>query len=313
MVAAEKPYINVVKIHSDAYEQEVSSGGERYPLVTNALVSGIDKGALIVNYFGHGGEDGLAGERIFLKPNIESLQNLCKLNCFVTVTCEFTKFDNPLRETAGEFTYWNKEAGAIGLITTTRQVFVIFGTDFNNVLEQYLFSFSDNDSYSDYEYPSAAEALRLTKNDPAIASQSQRRLVFYIGDPAMQLAFPKPNIRLTAINDVPVTQATDTLKALSYVKLAGEVTDVNGNLLTNYNGTLSTTIYDKYVDRQTLANDGTRDSDGQLIKLDFTTLGSVIFRGQASIQNGQFEFDFVEMLVFPLAMANSVFMLKMRH
>ncbi|WP_242119895.1 type IX secretion system sortase PorU [Aestuariivivens sediminicola] len=293
MVAAEKPYINVVKIHSDAYEQEVSSGGERYPLVTNALVSGIDKGALIVNYFGHGGEDGLAGERIFLKPNIESLQNLCKLNCFVTVTCEFTKFDNPLRETAGEFTYWNKEAGAIGLITTTRQVFVIFGTDFNNVLEQYLFSFSDNDSYSDYEYPSAAEALRLTKNDPAIASQSQRRLVFYIGDPAMQLAFPKPNIRLTAINDVPVTQANDTLKALSYVKLAGEVTDVNGNLLTNYNGTLSTTIYDKYVDRQTLANDGTRDSGGQLIKLDFTTLGSVIFRGQASIQNGQFEFDFV--------------------
>ncbi|WP_242132828.1 type IX secretion system sortase PorU [Aestuariivivens marinum] len=293
MVAAEKPYINVIKIHSDAYKQEVSAGGERYPLVTEALVNGIDKGALVVNYFGHGGEDGLSGERIFLKPNIEDLQNICKLNCFVTVTCEFTKFDNPLRETAGEFTYWNKEAGAIGLITTTRQVFVIFGTNFNNVLEQYLFSFSDNDTYADYEYPSAAEALRLTKNDPSISSQSQRRLVFYIGDPAMKLTFPKPNIRLTKINDVQVGQSTDTLKALSYVKLAGEVTDVNGNVLTNYNGTLSSTIYDKFIDRQTLANDGTRDSNGQLIKLDFNTLGATIFRGQASIQNGQFEFDFV--------------------
>nr|WP_242085474.1 type IX secretion system sortase PorU [Aestuariivivens sediminis] len=293
MVASEKPYINVVKIHSDAFKQEVSSGGERYPLVTEALVNGINKGALVVNYFGHGGEDGLAGERIFLKPDIEALQNLCKLNCFVTVTCEFTKFDNPLRETAGELTYWNKEAGAIGLITTTRQVFVIFGTDINNVLEQYLFSFSDNDNYSDYEYPTAAEALRLTKNDPAISNQGQRRLVFYIGDPAMKLTFPKPNIRLTKINDTPITQATDTLKALSYIKLAGEVTDINGNLLTNYNGTLSTTIYDKYIDRQTLANDNTRDSDNQLIKLDFTTLGVAIFRGQASIQNGQFEFDFV--------------------
>ncbi|WP_242204936.1 type IX secretion system sortase PorU [Aestuariivivens insulae] len=293
MVTAEKPYINVIKIHSDAYKQEVSAGGERYPLVTEALVNGIDKGALVVNYFGHGGEDGLSGERIFLKPHIENLQNLCKLNCFVTVTCEYTKFDNPHRETAGEFTFWNKEAGAIGLITTTRQVFVIFGTNFNNVLEEYLFSFSDNDTYNDYEYPSAAEALRLTKNDPSISNQGQRRLVFYIGDPAMQLAFPKPNIRLTKINDVPVAQATDTLKALSYVKLAGEVTDVNGNVLTNYNGTLSTTIYDKYVDRQTLANDGTRDSNGQLIKLDFTALGATIFRGQSSIQNGQFEFDFV--------------------
>ena len=76
----------------------------------------------------------------------------------------------------------------------------------------------------DYEYPSMAEALRLAKNDPAISGQSQKRLVFFIGDPAMKLAFPKPNIKLTKINDVPIGQSTDVLKALSYVKLAGEVT-----------------------------------------------------------------------------------------
>ncbi len=292
MVSTEKPFINVVKIHADAFEQESSAGGNRYPQVTESIVNAVDNGALVVNYFGHGGEDGLAQERILLKPNIENLRNFCKLNCFVTVTCEFTKFDNPFRETAGEFTYWNKQAGAIGLITTTRQVFVNFGITFNNVLEEYLFSFSDNDSYQDYEYPSMAEALILTKNDPAISGQSQKRLVFFIGDPAMKLAFPKPNIRLTKINDVPIGQATDTLKALSYVKLAGEVTDISGALLSNYNGTLSTTIYDKNIDRQTLANDGTR-LNGTLVKLDFNTLGEIIFRGQASVTNGQFEFDFV--------------------
>lgn len=293
MVAQEKPFINVVKIHSDAFQQEVSAGGEKYPQVEESFKNAIDKGALIVNYFGHGGENGLSGERILQIPDVQELKNFCKLTCFVTVTCEYTKFDNPLRETAGEYTYWNKEAGAVGLITTTRQVFVIFGTNFNDVLEQYLFSFSDNDSFSDNEYPSAAEALRLTKTDPAISGQPQRRLVFYIGDPAMKLAFPKPSIRLTHINDVPVTQPTDTLKALGYVKLAGEVTDFNGNLITNYNGTLTTTIYDKFQDRRTLANDGTRNSSGQLIVMDFTTLGNIIFKGQASITNGQFEFDFV--------------------
>ena len=133
----------------------------------------------------------------------------------------------------------------------------------------------------------------MTKIDPAISGISQRRLVFFIGDPAMKLAFPKPNIRLTKINDVPIGQATDTLKALSHIKLSGEVTDITGNVLTNYNGALSTTIYDKEIDRQTLANDGTRDSNGQLIKLDFTTLGEIIFRGQASVTNGAFEFEFV--------------------
>lgn len=293
MITQEKPFINVVKIHSDAFKQEVSAGGEKYPQVEENLKNSIDRGALVVNYFGHGGEDGLAGERIFQKPDVLELQNLCKLTCFVTVTCEYTKFDNPLRETAGEFTYWNKDAGAIGLITTTRQVFVIFGTNFNNVLEQYLFSFSDNDSFSDGEYPSAAEALRLTKIDPAIAGQSQRRLVFYIGDPAMKLAFPKPNVRLTHVNETPIAQSNDTLKALDYVKLAGEITDINGNVISNYNGTLTTTIYDKFQDRRTLANDDTTDFNGQLIVMNFTTLGNVIFKGQASITNGQFEFDFV--------------------
>ena len=292
LVTQNKSFMNVVKIHSDAYKQETSAGGNRYPQVNNELVNAIDNGALVVNYFGHGGEDGLAQERILFKPNIEGLRNFYKLNCFVTVTCEFTKFDNPFRQTAGEFTYWSKQAGAIGLITTTRQIFVSFAITFNNLLGEYLFSYSNNDTYSDYEYPSMAEALRLTKNNPAISGQSQRRLVFFIGDPAMKLAFSKPNIRLTKINDVPIGQSTDTLKALSYVKLAGEVTDISGNLLNNYSGTLSTTIYDKEIDRQTLANDGTI-LNGQLVKLDFKTLGEIIFRGQASVKNGQFEFDFV--------------------
>ncbi|WP_370477822.1 type IX secretion system sortase PorU [Tamlana flava] len=292
LVSGNKPFINVVKIHSDAFQQEFSAGGERYPDVTTEIANAVDNGALVVNYFGHGGEDGLAEERILLKPDVENFRNYNKLNCFVTVTCEFTRFDNPYRQTAGEFTYWNKQAGAIGLISTTRQIFVSFAISFNSILGQYLFSYSDNDTYGPYEYPSMAEALRLAKSDPGVSGSSQKRLIFFIGDPAMKLAFSKPEIRLTKINDVPIAQATDTLKALSYVKLAGDVTDLSGNVLTDFNGTLSTTIYDKEIERQTLANDGTR-LNGQLVQMDFKTLGEIIFRGQASVKNGQFEFDFV--------------------
>ena len=116
--------------------------------------------------------------------------------------------------------------------------------------------------------------------------------MFFIGDPAMKLAFAKPNVKLTKINDVSIQQVTDTLKALSYIKLAGEVTDRFGNVINDYNGTVLTTIYDKEIDRQTLANDGTR-LNGQLIKLDYKTLGAVIFRGEATVSNGLFEVDFV--------------------
>ncbi|WP_344729371.1 type IX secretion system sortase PorU [Corallibacter vietnamensis] len=291
-VSTEKPFINAIKIHADAFQQESTAGGQRYPTVNTAVINAIENGALVVNYFGHGGEDGLAQERIFDKSEGENLNNVCKQTCFITVTCEYTRFDNPFRPTAGEFIYWNKNGGAIGLITTTRQIFVNVGISFNTTLDEYLFSFSDNDDYDDYEYPTMAEALRLTKVDPQISGISQRRLVFFIGDPAMKLAFPEPQIRLTHINDNPIGSNSDVLQALSHAKLAGEVTDLSGNVLSNYNGELSATIYDKNVERQTLANDRVREGN-QLIIMDFETLGSIIFRGQATVTNGQFEFDFI--------------------
>ncbi|WP_317042088.1 type IX secretion system sortase PorU [Winogradskyella aurantia] len=282
----EKSFMNVIKIHSDAFEQESSAAGNRYPEVNKAIKDAIEVGALVVNYFGHGGEDGLAKERIFDKFDAQEVNNICKYNLFVTVTCEYTKFDDPNRTTAGEFTFWNTRGGAIALITTTRQIFVTVGVSYNEVLDDYLFAFGSND------YPSIGEALRLTKVDNNIAGISQKRLVYLIGDPAMKLAIPKPDIRLTKVNDVEITQSIDTLKALSYTKLAGEVTDENGNLLSNYNGVLTATVFDKPIQRQTLANDGITDNTGTII-LNYTTLGEILFKGQATIENGQFEFDFV--------------------
>ena len=62
-----KPFINVEKIHTDTYIQDTSSGGSRYPQVNEAIFDALEVGAVVVNYFGHGGEDGLALERILIK------------------------------------------------------------------------------------------------------------------------------------------------------------------------------------------------------------------------------------------------------
>lgn len=285
-ITAQNPFFNIVKVHADAFQQASSSAGDRYPEVNKAMKDVIEVGAIVVNYFGHGGEDFLAKERIFDKNDAQSVNNICRYNCFVTITCEYTKFDDPNRPTAGEFTYWNKNGGAISLVTTTRQIFVSVGVSFNVVFSNYIFQTVNG------EYPSMAEALRLTKIDPAVAGISQKRLVFFIGDPAMKLSIAKPDIRLTHINDVPVSESTSTLQALGYTKLSGEVVDANGNLQNNFNGTLSAMVYDKPIERETLANDGTR-LNGQLIKLNFETLGQVIFRGQATVANGKFDFDFI--------------------
>lgn len=292
-VSAEKPFINVKKIHTDAFQQETSAGGNRYPEAREAIENAIEVGALVVNYFGHGGEDGLAKEFIYTKETAQELRNEDRLPCFVTVTCEFSKFDNPLRITAGELTFWNEQGGAGSLITTTRSVSVTLGVDFNTLLSEYLFGFGQDVP------PAPAEALRLTKN---LIGSNNKRVIFYIGDPAMHLAFPKKQIRLTAINDQPLGLANDTLKALSRVKLGGLVLDPSGNPLPDYNGILQVKVLDKELQRSTLGNDGIRDNgtdydgDGNttnLLLMEFTTLGEVLFNGQASVSQGSFDVEFI--------------------
>ncbi len=283
-IVAERPFINMVKIHSDSYIQESSSGGDVYPKAKEAILNNIQLGSSVVNYFGHGGEEGLAAERLFLKSDAKNILNTCKYNVFVTITCDFTRFDNPLRETGGELVYWNTKGGAVSLIATTRKIFFSTAISINKELSKYLFAFDGAG------YVSVAEALRLAKNN---IISNNKRVVFNVGDPALKLPFPKSNIRLTHINDVLINDANvPNIEALGRVKLSGEIVGDNGQLLSGYNGELSTRIFDKNQKRSTLGNDGTR-SGGELITLDYEVLGETIFRGNSSVVNGKFEVDFV--------------------
>jgi len=285
-VKQSKPFLNITKIHADSYQQQTSSGGDRYPQVNEAIFDALEVGAIAVNYFGHGGEDGLALERIFDKINAQELNNPNKLNCFVTLTCEYTKFDNPLRVTAGEYLYWNENGGAISLITTTRQIFISVGVQFTTTLGQYLFNYNNTPNLS------MGEALRLTKNDPNVTNNTQRRLVFFIGDPALKLPLAEPEIIVTKINDEDISTTNQELQALSAAKIEGYVADSQGAILSGYSGILTATIFDKNNQRSTLGNDGTRENN-ELIIMDFEAMGEVIFRGQASVENGTFEINFI--------------------
>lgn len=282
-ISANKPFINVKKIHSDSYVQEAAAGGNRYPKVREDFVAALEQGGLVFNYYGHGGEDGLAHERIFEKTDAQNLNNRYKYPLFVTITCEFTRYDNPYRPTAGEYMFWNAKGGAISLVTTTRPINIDDGRRINTAFSSLLFGFGTN------EYVPIAEALRRSKNN----YNGSTLMVSYIGDPAITLAIPKPTITLTKINDEPIATSTAVLNALSRIKLTGEVRDLQGNsILSTYNGDLSINIFDKNIQKRTLGNDGITNSGG-LIIMDFTLLGETIFRGNASVKNGQFEFEFV--------------------
>jgi len=282
-IEANKPFINVKKIHADAYQQETSAGGDRYPEAKNDINDQIELGVAVVNYFGHGGEEGLAQERLVTQESVQSWQNPERFNIFVTVTCEFTRFDNPIRISGGELSYYNTQGGPVAMITTTRAISVGAGVSFNNEIAPFLFDYQD-------EGITAGEAVQLTKN---ALNGNGKRIVFYLGDPAMNLPYAQPNINLTEINGTPVQQFNDTLKGLSNVELKGEIVNESNQRITNYNGKISATVFDKRIQRQTLANDNTTSASGELLKMDFNILGEALFRGNASVSNGAFSFEFL--------------------
>ncbi|APZ46562.1 hypothetical protein BW723_09790 [Polaribacter reichenbachii] len=276
-IKTSKPIFNVNKIYVDAYVQENSSGGERYPEVNEAITNAIEKGTLVFDYFGHGGEDGFASERILDVPQIQSFNNPNTLPLLITVTCDFSRFDNPNRITAGELTFKSDTGGAASMITTTREVFISTGQRFNEQLVRILLEFNNEDL-------TIAEALAATKNN---FTSTQKFFIYHFGDPAMKLAVPEPNVRITKMNDVAITQSLDTIKALSKVKFEGVITDDANTVLNDFNGTLSTTIFDKLIDKTTL------DNDGFGIEMIFDTQDSKLFRGKSTVTNGTFSFDFI--------------------
>jgi hypothetical protein len=262
---------NIEKIFLDAYDQISSAGGSRYPEANEAINRRIERGTLITTYTGHGGELGWAHERILGIPDINAWTNKDNLTAMVTATCEFSRFDDPLRTSAGELVILNPDGGAIGLLTTTRLVYA----DPNFKISQTFFKHAfDRDS--DGKYPRLGELSRLTKvYGPEVTNTRNFTL---LGDPAVRLAYPEYQVK--------TNMAVDTMKALAKVTIKGYVGDVNGVKVNTYNGVLYPTVFDKELMINTLNN------DGQGV-FSFKSRKNVLFNGKASVKNGDFEFSFV--------------------
>ena len=114
--------INISKIYLDNYLQESTPGGPRSSATQSAINNKINKGALLVNYTGHGGPLGWTQERVLEVNQINSWENNY-LPLFMTATCKFSYFDDPERVSAGEYVLLNQNGGAIALLSTTRLVY----------------------------------------------------------------------------------------------------------------------------------------------------------------------------------------------
>ncbi len=279
-------YYNVDKIFLDAYVQESTPGGNRYPVAVNDLNRRIEKGALIVNYTGHGGELGLADERVVEVSQILNWKNKNNMPLFVTATCEFSRFDDPDRTSAGEYCLLNENGGAIGLMTTVRLAF----SGLNFVLNDEFYDHALN-PMANGKMPHIGDLYRLTKRNIGPGNPQYMNFVV-LGDPALKLSYPEQRVFTSTINSQTVTPtSSDTLSALSLLSITGYVGDASGNKLNNFNGVVYPTVFDKAIIVRTLINDPVNAAD--TIPVKFVLQKNIIYKGKSEVINGEFSFSFL--------------------
>jgi hypothetical protein len=278
-VHANYNHYNIDKIFLDSYQQQQTPGGERYPDVNAAIDKRVDMGSLIINYTGHGGEVGLAHERILEVSAINAWTNICNMPLFVTATCEFSRFDDPARTSAGELIILNPNGGGIGLLSTVR---LVYSTP-NFILNQNFYKCAFDTLNG--EMPRIGDLYRLT--EVYSGNNTNNRNFTLLGDPALKLNYPVQNVATTQVNNVVITSQPDTLRALSHVTIAGFVADSLGNIIPDFNGIIYPTVFDKAKSITTLANDPPNPP------FTFLLQKSVLYHGKVSVVNGNFQFSFV--------------------
>jgi hypothetical protein len=148
-----------------------------------------------------------------------------------------------------------------------------------------------NDKFFQYIFEKDEQGNNLRLGDvmqkaKAAANTGTNQLNFtLLADPAMRLANPNYQVKTTSIDGKDVETQVDTIRTLSVVTVKGFVADNKGAKLTSFNGEIIPTVYDKALQVETLGNSGETP-------MSYTVQNNIIYKGLASVKNGEFEFSF---------------------
>jgi hypothetical protein len=239
-----------------------------------AINNMVDKGALIVNYIGHGSEFSWTNEAILNNSMVDDWSNLDRLPLFVTATCEYGRFDNPNVISGAQEMLLKADGGAIALLTTSRPVESSSNATLNRAFFASVFKTAGGSPQK------LGDIIRNTKNSGIVGVKNRNFIL--LGDPALTLAEPRNNLRIEEV--VNENGSTDTLNSMAKITVSGIVENPYGQKLNSFTGELTAELYDKPVESSTI--------DPAASQFNFLTYNQVLYRGKSTVGNGDFSFTF---------------------
>lgn len=263
------PAIRPNKVYLDSYPQISTELGDRSPKANEAFEKAMNEGSLIINYNGHGSEDGWTDEKLLTLDQILRWRNKDRMPILFTATCEFGRYDNPGVVSGAELALLNPNGGAIALLTTTRPVFSSTNFKINQAFYERVFE-------STTEVTRLGDVFRETKNN-SIDGEVNRNFSL-LGDPSMAIAYPTLKASLIAINGI--SPKDYRLTGLSEISLEGETNDPE------FNGTVYITLYDKASQKKTLGGQN-------YAAMNYQSIENKLYEGKAKVVNGAFQTEFI--------------------
>jgi hypothetical protein len=267
------PNYNTHKFFLDSFDQTTKPSGQSSPAASKALDLAVRKGALIVNFTGHGSERVWMDERILDETIIQSWKNAPQYPLFVTATCEFGRHDDPFQITSGELTVLQKKGGSIGIVTSARPVNSSTNFTLNKAFYESLFTKEDN------KYRSLGVVFRDTKNN-SVSGVANRNFSL-LGDPSMTLALAENEI---VFDEIKTSTGSSELKGLSTVLISGHI-EKEAEVQNSFKGNLSLALFDK-VENQITKGD-------QNSPFNYSERSNILFRGKSSVDQGIFQMQFI--------------------
>lgn len=268
--------ISYNKIYIDQYELQ----GGNYPKARELMFRALDEGVAWWTYIGHANTTSLTAENILNYTDINTLY-LKHWPIMYAACCDFLRWDaNDL--SAAEIMWALPSGGAIAVLSAVRPTYISENGKFSKSLGKFIFGRDQNGKRL-----TVGEIIKRTKND--LKSNSNKLRYVLIGDPSMYPIVPDNKLVITNIAGTELgSDQPAELMARQKTTIEGYVADANGDIITDYNGTVSSTIYDSEYSVTTIGHctPGEETPDGK--PYTFTQQGDRIFAGNDSIVNGRF-------------------------
>ena len=273
------PEYIITKSYMDAFKTVDVNGKNTIPDAKNKLLTSLKEGCFILNYTGHGSTTSWSAEDMLRVADIRKM-NFEGLPLWITATCDFGWFDR-IDTSAGEEAFLNKNSGAIALFTTSRVVFSDNNARLHSRLIRNIFSKENG------KHLRLGDILRRSKN--GMKSDSNKLNYVLLGDPALELNYPNPNlaVQIEKINGETIDKdKVYSFRALDRIELEGKIVDENGVAVTDFNGRIKTNVFDS---RQQVNSIQVNDSQNHFSFFDYL---NVVYIGNNEVKDGQFSVSF---------------------